>query len=181
MEGIVWTPEIVADLAELWAAGKSAKQCAAAIAAKFRVFPTRSAILGKVYRLGLSRREESHWRRSPRPRIWEPPQRPPRRRAASLPPTITRRALGRDGRYHVIELPRSPLPDDGADVPIERRIGLLDLTNETCRWPHGDPSSPDFFFCGMREANLAAGKPYCRLHAMRALRPAPDADEEKAA
>jgi GcrA cell cycle regulator len=42
------------------------------------------------------------------------------------------------------------------------KISLLDLTEKTCKWPIGDPSSVDFFFCGLPSI---ASKPYCSEHA----------------
>jgi hypothetical protein len=43
---------------------------------------------------------------------------------------------------------------------------LLDLTNETCRFPVGKPS-PVQWFCGSPGGDLAAGMPYCGWHAKR--------------
>jgi len=49
--------------------------------------------------------------------------------------------------------------------PISGNINLLDLTNETCRWPtsHG-------YSCGVREADLNSNRPYCFKHARMAVR-----------
>jgi GcrA cell cycle regulator len=41
------------------------------------------------------------------------------------------------------------------------------LTNNTCRWPLGDPRDSDFRFCGRPGADFSAKKPYCPDH-MRA-------------
>ena len=46
-----------------------------------------------------------------------------------------------------------------------RGISLLELTNETCRFPHGEPGARGFFFCGMLGADLEGGRPYCDCHA----------------
>jgi GcrA cell cycle regulator len=51
-------------------------------------------------------------------------------------------------------------PSAPADVTTGG-IGLLDLNNESCRWPVGDPGKPGFFFCGEAKADLSAGRPYC--------------------
>ena len=53
-------------------------------------------------------------------------------------------------------------------APIEHAKTLLELTNETCRWPHGRPGSAKFFFCGAPGADLEGGMPYCPAHAQRA-------------
>lgn len=51
-----------------------------------------------------------------------------------------------------------------------RGKSLLELTNHSCRWPHGSPGSARFFYCGASGADLEAGMPYCPLHARRAFR-----------
>jgi hypothetical protein len=45
---------------------------------------------------------------------------------------------------------------------------LFELTNNTCRWPHGRPGSRAFFFCGAAGADLERGIPYCEPHMRRA-------------
>jgi GcrA cell cycle regulator len=45
------------------------------------------------------------------------------------------------------------------------------LNEATCHWPVGDPSSPDFFFCG---GKALAGLPYCAHHSRVAYQPAAD-------
>jgi GcrA cell cycle regulator len=39
---------------------------------------------------------------------------------------------------------------------------LLELKPDSCRWPLGDPSTPEFRFCG---ANRECPTPYCSAHA----------------
>jgi GcrA cell cycle regulator len=50
-------------------------------------------------------------------------------------------------------------------IPPEERIGLLALTEKTCKWPIGDPLLADFHFCGHDSEESA---PYCKFHAKRA-------------
>jgi GcrA cell cycle regulator len=64
--------------------------------------------------------------------------------------------------------PAAPSPRPRPKRPRPRGISLLELTNETCRFPHGDPGEPGFFFCGAPDADLEGGKPYCAQHARRA-------------
>ena len=45
---------------------------------------------------------------------------------------------------------------------------LFELTNESCRWPHGRPGTTAFHFCGVPGADLEGGRPYCERHARRA-------------
>jgi hypothetical protein len=49
-----------------------------------------------------------------------------------------------------------------------RACSLLDLTEDTCRWPVGDVGEPGFFFCGQPPLQ---GAPYCGLHCGKAFRP----------
>ena len=46
-----------------------------------------------------------------------------------------------------IELEPDPVAYDNV-VPMSQRLSLLELNEATCHWPVGDPSSPEFFFCG---------------------------------
>ena len=50
-------------------------------------------------------------------------------------------------------------------IPVEERLTLLQLSEETCKWPIGDPLTPDFYFCGQHSNE---GKPYCEFHSRRA-------------
>ena len=45
---------------------------------------------------------------------------------------------------------------------------LFELTNDSCRWPHGQPGTKSFHFCGAPGADLEGGRPYCERHARRA-------------
>ncbi len=56
-----------------------------------------------------------------------------------------------------------PGPPDLHVVPTVHWT-VLTLTNETCRWPIGDPREDDFRFCGVATADLAAKRPYCFIH-----------------
>lgn len=49
-----------------------------------------------------------------------------------------------------------------------RKIPLMELTERTCKWPIGDPATPDFWFCGLPSQ---AGKPYCEAHVGVAFQP----------
>jgi len=49
-----------------------------------------------------------------------------------------------------------------------KKIGLMELTEKTCKWPVGDPATPDFWFCGLPTQQ---GKPYCEAHVGVAFQP----------
>ena len=51
------------------------------------------------------------------------------------------------------------------DIPLEQRLSLLQLSEQTCKWPIGDPLSADFYFCGQHSNE---GQPYCEFHSRRA-------------
>ena len=50
-------------------------------------------------------------------------------------------------------------------IPEDQRLSLLQLNEHTCKWPIGDPLTPDFYFCGQHSEE---GKPYCEFHSRRA-------------
>ena len=72
------------------------------------------------------------------------------------------------------------------DVPVQKlvaptgqRATIFTLTASTCRWPIGDPSTADFYFCG---AKCSSGQPYCDYHAAMAYQaPQPRASRRGAA
>jgi len=49
-------------------------------------------------------------------------------------------------------------------------VTLMDLREAMCRWPLGDPSTPDFRFCGVK--SRPGSGPYCSHHASIAYQPA---------
>jgi GcrA cell cycle regulator len=67
-----------------------------------------------------------------------------------------------------VELEPEPVLYDNV-IPMGQRRSILELTEATCRWPIGDPSSTEFFFCG---GQSMAGLPYCPYHSRIAYQPA---------
>ncbi|WP_135506277.1 GcrA family cell cycle regulator [Roseovarius aestuariivivens] len=49
-----------------------------------------------------------------------------------------------------------------------KKLSLMELTERTCKWPVGDPATPDFWFCGLP---VQSGKPYCEAHVGVAFQP----------
>ncbi|AUQ54996.1 GcrA family cell cycle regulator [Phaeobacter inhibens] len=49
-----------------------------------------------------------------------------------------------------------------------KKLGLMELTERTCKWPVGDPATEDFWFCGLP---VQQGKPYCEAHVGVAFQP----------
>jgi GcrA cell cycle regulator len=157
-----WTDERVELLKKLWAEGLSASQIAKELGSI-----TRNAVIGKVHRLGLSGRTKgpSQSRLSGQ------------KRAARNPAYngAAQRALTRaNGRA------RPGMEDGGQralpaqleiEAPESRKLLLTDLNDQTCKWPHGDPATPDFHFCGHEVGETG---PYCRYHALLAYQPMAD-------
>ena len=153
--GMSWTDERVELLKKLWSDGLSASQIAAELGGI-----TRNAVIGKVHRLGLSGRAKSASSAAPRPR-----------KARSPMMRIGRASIrGNTALAHAYEMEAEAAPEliDNV-IPIGQRRTILELTEQTCRWPVGDPGSTEFFFCG---GNTIGGLPYCAYHSRVAYQPA---------
>jgi len=153
---MTWTDERVEILKKRWAEGLSASQIAAELGGI-----TRNAVIGKVHRLGLSGRAKSPSSAAPRPRK-------PRAHAQML--RVSRPSVrGNTALAYAYEIDAEPEPEliDNI-IPLGQRRSLLELTEETCRWPIGDPGSADFFFCG---GQTLTSLPYCAYHSRIAYQP----------
>ena len=152
-----WTDERVELLKKLWSDGLSASQIAAELGGI-----TRNAVIGKVHRLGLSGRAKSASAAAPRQRKARSSSHMLRMSRGSIRGN-TALALAYD-----YEAEATPELIDNI-IPIGQRRSLLELTEQTCRWPIGDPGSSEFFFCG---GNALTGLPYCAYHSRVAHQPA---------
>jgi GcrA cell cycle regulator len=153
-----WTDERVELLKKLWADGLSASQIAGELGGI-----TRNAVIGKVHRLGLSGRAKSSSSGAARPRK----ARTPGMMRVSRPSMRGNTALAHAYDH---ELEAEPELIDNI-IPLGQRRTILELTEDTCRWPIGDPGSPDFFFCG---GNTVNNLPYCSHHSRVAYQPVSD-------
>lgn len=174
-----WTDERVERLKKLWMDGLSASQ----IANELGEGVTRNAVIGKVHRLKLSARAKPQ-NSAPRPRVANRSNAPRRassgggspssvpgssggamrRRVLTSAPTLGATALKPSEDMEIeIEIPSAQVQE--LFIPEGERLDLLSLTEHTCKWPIGDPMSPDFYFCG-RESEES--KPYCEFHSRRA-------------
>ena len=159
MTVLTWSDDRVEQLKKLWEAGLSASQIAAELGNV-----TRNAVIGKVHRLGLSGRAKSPSSAAPRQRKARPAQQMMR---VSRPVSRGNTALA---HAFEVEMEPDPIAFDNV-VPMSQRLSLLELNEATCHWPVGDPSSPEFFFCG---GKALAGLPYCAHHSRVAYQPAAD-------
>ena len=89
----------------------------------------------------------------------------PRRPQVSRPVSRGNTALA---HAFEVEIEADPVAYDNV-VPMSQRLSLLELNEATCHWPVGDPSSPEFFFCGGKPLT---GLPYCGYHSRVAYQPA---------
>ncbi|WP_407157818.1 GcrA family cell cycle regulator [Bradyrhizobium sp. STM 3557] len=161
MTVLTWSDDRVEQLKKLWEAGLSASQIAAELGNV-----TRNAVIGKVHRLGLSGRAKSPATTAPRQRKATP--RPAQQMMRVARPV----SRGNTALAHVFEIEVEPDPVTFDNVvPMGQRRSLLELNEATCHWPVGDPSSPDFFFCG---GKALSGLPYCAQHSRLAYQPAAD-------
>lgn len=183
-----WTDERVSQLTKLWQDGLSASQIAAELGGV-----TRNAVIGKVHRLGMSGRDKPAGTGGKKAGTTGEKQAPAARRktetraastaapAASTPPPVYARTNASSGgatfgnaalkmnlEEQVEEEPVVMPSSDDVVVPISRKLDLLQLTENTCKWPTGDPTMPGFSFCGQQTADE---KPYCEFHAKIAFQP----------
>jgi GcrA cell cycle regulator len=159
-----WTNERVALLKQLWADGLSASQ----IATKLKDV-SRSAVIGKVHRLGLAGRPATPRARTARPRsnIALFPARSPQAQYGACANPAPKPAPQPQERKAATIIALRALPDLDEPAP-EGRLKLLDLKDGMCHWPIGDPVEDGFHFCGRR----TYATPYCERHAEIAYNPA---------
>ena len=152
----LWPEERIERLKQLWDEGLSASQIAAEMGGL-----TRCAVLGKVHRLGLTARKVTAEVR---------PGDKPLRNGVRL------RHTPKFDKRHLQTLVHSASPFVAEKV-AEFILGitspnqktLLELTKTCCRWPLGDPSTPEFRFCGNEKWKVLS---YCAGHCRIAYQPA---------
>jgi GcrA cell cycle regulator len=178
----VWTETRVGRLTELWAKGWSASQ----IARDLEGYITRNAVISKIHRLKLpvpdsknSKMARSHVI------VRQAPPAPPPVTSEGRLRNVTRLQAKANGHDPVAPRRRNPSNSIAAAIAIadsepglpERLKGeapdgtgikLMQLTPTSCRWPRGNPTEPDFEFCG---DEALPDLPYCLHHAALAYQP----------
>ncbi len=176
-----WTDERVDVLKTMWGEGKSASQIAKELGGV-----TRNAVIGKVHRLGLSNRATTTTKAAvkEKPAIKEAAAKPAAPKAKKVEPVAEVPAV------KPVHLPlRRPIIKAGQPLPPQpsanevsaealatvrevektaKRLNLMELTERVCKWPVGDPATPEFWFCGHP---VQQGKPYCEAHVAVAFQP----------
>lgn len=162
---MAWTEQQIQTLKKMWGNGYSASDIARSLGGGV----TRNAVIGKAHRLKLSVGASA----SPRPMPDAPSK------TAGVVMTSITKISGKKRAALRASMP-SPMPmkppsDSLAKIlareAIKRPIDMLKRTEgipvtkageRHCRWPIGDPRSPDFRFCG---CETHEGLPYCLHHA----------------
>ncbi len=152
----VWTEEDIATLKRLWGSGKkSASQIGDELG------KSRNAVLGQVHRLKLSGGGSQSRTNGVRRAHVQKAKPPKRDRRDTLPKKPK-------GGFQAIETKAVPfvevIPED---APPSLGIRMMDLRDNICKWPVGNPFDHDNFgFCGHEVSRH--GGPYCPYHARRA-------------
>ncbi len=153
-----WTDDRTEACKKLWSDGLSASQIARRLGGI-----TRNAVIGKVHRLGLAAREPRAKPRFSEARVLT--LFPPTRLQLNTPP-------GSRGNRKNVARPRkiSQVRVETMEIPAALRVDLLDLRDNMCRWPIGDPKKDGFHFCGRQRRT---GDAYCCHHEVVARKPTP--------
>lgn len=138
-----WSEERTATLRKLWLEGLSASQVARQLGGV-----SRSAVIGKVHRLGITVRET-----------------PVRQRTTVRSPS---RIVVRRPTRETTAAPHVAPRFERTEEDLLPTSGILELGTHSCRWPIGNPEGDDFGFCG-RPKQTARGS-YCEQHAAGAFR-----------
>ncbi len=171
-----WTDERVGLLKKLWGEGQSASKIAKELGGV-----TRNAVIGKVHRLGLSNRTTSASKNDTVPKGGKKTEKSGTKKTKTVvkgPEAISETI---PSRRQIIPagqpLPPQPSANEISPEALARvsaiekkakKLSLLELTERTCKWPVGDPATPDFWFCGLP---TQSGKPYCEAHVGVAFQP----------
>ena len=166
-----WTDERVELLRKLWLEGLSASQIAGELANGI----TRNAVIGKVHRLGLSGRVKAQAAPSTRVRLKQP-QRPIMTRPGGGG-TVIRGNTALVMKAEPYEF-LAPKPVENIVIPISERVTIMELKESMCRWPHGDPTSAEFRYCGAKKTTVSEG-PYCAYHTRMAYQPVQERRRER--
>lgn len=145
----LWTDENIERLRVLWGMGLSAYQVAQRLDG-----PSRSAVLGKVHRLGLSNRTTTN-RKKPGPRKpRQPKEKPSASTGSAWSRHIALRAIAPD------DAPLRPAPN----TPREKRKTIIEVEAGECRFIFDDDGK-----CCAQKA--VTGLSWCEAHAALVFAP----------
>ena len=153
-----WTEQKIQALKDMWGHGYSASEIAKHLGGL-----TRNAVIGKAHRLKLSSRPLTPKANG------EATTRIPAAASAGIPV-----AKSSQKRVMLRPLPVVPTPTIVNKSEPKEALSIFENAKRSegiavtkagdrhCRWPVGDPRSPDFRFCG---CTAHEGMPYCIDHA----------------
>ena len=193
-----WTDERVETLKKMWGEGQSASQIAKELGGVTRNAVIgkvhRLGLSNRAGSGGNAGKAAAKEKAAPKPTATKSPAKPkpaPAAKAApasqpkkaepevqeldenGIPISAARRAIIPAGQ----PLPPQPSANEISPEALAKvsevektakRIGLMELTEKTCKWPVGDPATDDFWFCGL---GVQTGKPYCEAHVGVAFQP----------
>lgn len=156
-----WTEQQIQMLKDMWGHGYSASDIAGRLGGSL----TRNAVIGKAHRLKLSagmattRGGNGSALRSSASTSGMVDIKSSRKRVMLRPlpvlPTPSTTTITKPIQREAF---RSPIDN----IKRSEGIPVTKAGDRHCRWPVGDPRSPDFRFCG---CNVHEGLPYCTDHA----------------
>jgi hypothetical protein len=152
-----WTAEADELLIQLINERKSGTEAGEALSRKFRTEFTKGACISHARVLGYKFNSNHENNRRNAPKVKKVP----------LPAAPVDRPVK-------VKSPSAFVPPNWMALPESKRVSIVELGVNSCRWPLGDPLSDDFCFCGADGADMAADppRPYCAAHAGIAFRPA---------
>jgi GcrA cell cycle regulator len=144
---VEWNEERIEALTKMWREGLSASQVARQLGGV-----SRSAVIGKVHRLGIAGRDAPS-----RPHI-----------LGGRTSTRVRASAGGVRRATVAHAPRQAEPRaPRVAFEVAATANIHTLTEHGCRWPIGEPDQAGFGFCGRLRAGAGS---YCAGHTPMATR-----------
>ena len=148
---MAWTNERVEELKNLWSEGLSASQIAKRLGDV-----TRNAVIGKVHRLGLEARLK------PVKKQVSIGQLDSNLISVSYSGNLAFKDISsNDLDYSSNAAHTEPKSNNLHSVGSHEYVSILNLTENNCKWPIGDPATEKFWFCGHESES---GKPYCKTH-----------------
>ena len=158
-----WTEQQIQTLKKMWGNGHSASDIAKYLGGGV----TRNAVIGKAHRLKLSASAAAART------TLEPPSKVNGVVVTSIK-KISKKGASPRAMLRTMQpvqtiadtaprpLVREPLPRSIDMIKRSEGIPVTKAGERHCRWPIGDPRSPDFRFCG---CETVEGLPYCTDHA----------------
>ena len=122
---------------------------------------SRGAVIGKCNRLGLQLKG-----RSAQSKSWSLRSAKPNTPATPMAAPAVAPAMTTTEVTATIDEPEASVTEKIV-IPFSKRVTIMELKEDMCRWPMGDPCKDDFRYCG---ACCEARSAYCAFHGLIASR-----------